>query len=161
MQAAALLDDAERDRIVGVISAWSNDLVASQVAVGHEFIPGHPGDGLDRWLLRFEGVDRDFITIWLTLDQRTLQFETQFMPCLEGHEAEVLAYLMKRNAHLLNMAFAIGPEEAIYLMGKIAAAQVTSDALDTVAGCTVAYVEDHFATAMSLAFPGRYHRRKA
>jgi hypothetical protein len=25
----------------------------------------------------------------------------------------------------------------------------------------VAYVEDHFATAMSLAFPGRYHRRKA
>ena len=160
MEDTELIDDESRERVVAVVSQWAQALVADNAVVGYEYIPRDQSDGLDRWLLRFEGIDRDFITIWFTLDQRTLRFETQFMPCLEGHEDQVLAYLMKCNAQLLGMAFAIGPEASIYLMGRIPATTLNADALDTVAGCTLAYVENHFATAMSLAFPERYRRRK-
>ena len=161
MEAAELLSEAERHAAVTTLCAWAEDLMETQVAVGYEFIAAGGPDARDRWLLRFEGIDREYITIWFTLDQRTLQYETQFTPCLEGNETPVLSYLMKRNAHLRAMAFAIGPEEAIYLMGRISARSLSSDTLDDLAGLMLAYVEDHFATAMALAFPGKYRRRKA
>ena len=36
-----------------------------------------------RWYLRFKGDEKDFITVWLTLRQRTLHHEAQFMPAPE------------------------------------------------------------------------------
>ena len=161
MEATELLTEAERQAAIATLCTWADDLMETQAAVGYEYIAAIGPDARDRWLLRFEGVDRDVITIWFTLDQRTLQYETQFMPCLEGNETEVLSYLMKRNAHLRAMAFAIGQEGAIYLMGRISAQSLTAATLDHLAGSMLAYVEDHFATAMAMAFPGKFRRRKA
>ena len=35
--------------------------------------------------------------------------------------AEVLQYLMRRNADLYGMAFCLGPEDAVYLVGRVPA----------------------------------------
>ena len=112
-----------------------------------------------RWYLRFKGDEKDAITVWLTLRQRTLRHEVQFMPAPEAHRAEVLSYLMRRNAELYGMAFCLGPEDAVYLVGRVPAALVDDDELDRIAGSSIVYVDDHYPTAMTLGHPSIYRRR--
>ena len=75
-----------------------------------------------QWYLRFKGDEKDYITVWFTLKQRTLWHEAQFMPAPEANKEEVYAYLLRRNTALLGMAFALGPEDAVYLVGRVPAA---------------------------------------
>jgi hypothetical protein len=112
-----------------------------------------------RWYLRFRGDEKDYITVWLTLRQRTLHHEAQFMPAPEEHREEVLRYLMRRNAELFGMAFSLGSEDAVYLVGRVPAGLVDDDELDRIAGSSIVYVDDHFPTAMSLGHPAVYRRR--
>ena len=112
-----------------------------------------------RWYLRFKGEEKDFITVWLTLRQRTLHHEAQFMPAPEENVVEVLQYLMRRNTELYGMAFCLGPEDAVYLVGRVPAGLVDDDELDRIAGSSIIYTDDHFPTAMTMAYPDLYRRR--
>jgi len=112
-----------------------------------------------RWYLRFKGDEKDYITVWLTLRQRTLHHEAQFMPAPEANQLEVLQYLMRRNVDLYGMAFCLGTEDAVYLVGKVPAGLVDDDELDRIAGSSILYVDDHFPTAMTLGYPDVYRRR--
>jgi hypothetical protein len=87
-----------------------------------------------RWYLRFKGEEKDFITVWLTLRQRTLHHEAQFMPAPEENVADTLAYLMRCNANLYGMWFSLGPEDAVYLVGRVPAGLIDDDELDRIAG---------------------------
>jgi hypothetical protein len=112
-----------------------------------------------RWYLRFRGEEKDYITVWLTLRQRTLHHEAQFMPAPEERREEVFAYLMRRNADIYGMAFCLGPEDAVYLVGRVPVALVDDDELDRIAGSSIVYVDDHYPTAMTLGHPAIYRRR--
>ena len=59
---------------------------------------------------------------------------------------------MRRNADLYGMAFCLGPEDAIYLVGRVPARLVDDDELDRIAGSSLLYVDDHFPTAMTLGY---------
>ncbi len=109
--------------------------------------------------MRLRGEEKESITLWLSLRQRTLVHEAHFMPAPEANLAEVLAYLMRRNRHLYGAAFCLGPEDAVYLVGRVPAALIDEDELDRIAGSSLRYVDDHFPTAMELAFPGLFRRR--
>jgi len=151
----------ERSAVVATIDTWAaRELAAESPLVAVERADVTDGTATHRWLLRFAGEEKDYITLWLTFHQRTLHFETQFMPAPESNQLEVLTYLLRRNAHLIQMSFAFGPEDAVYLVGRIPAAQVDDDELDRIAGCSLLYVDDHFPTAMTLGFPGLYRRRR-
>ena len=70
---------------------------------------GDPVSGAPRWYLRLRGDEKEFVTVWLTLRQRTLHHETQFMPGPETNVEATWEYLLKKNADLLGMSFALGP----------------------------------------------------
>jgi len=161
MPSIELSEDEERQAVVALIDAWTTrELAAEGPLTAVERIEVTDRTATHRWLLRFAGDEKDVITLWLTYHQRTLHYETQFMPAPEDHAVEVLTYLFRRNAHLIQMAFAFGPEDAIYLMGRAPAALLDEDELDRITGCSVMYVDDHFPTAMTLAFPDQYRRRR-
>ena len=80
---------------------------------------------LGRWYLRLTGEEKDFVTVWLTVRQRTLHHETQVMPAPEVNVAETFEYLLRRNADLHQMRFALGSEDAVYLVGEVPVAMVT------------------------------------
>jgi len=156
-----LAEAEERDHVVALIDAWA----ARELAADGPLVAAERQDVTDRtashrWLLRFTGEEKDFITLWLTFHQRTLHFETQFMPAPEANQLDVLTYLMRRNAHLIQMSFAFGPEDAVYLVGRVPASLIDDDELDRIAGCSLMYVDDHFPTAMTMAFPDVYRRRR-
>jgi hypothetical protein len=155
-----LTEDQERDAVVATVDSWlARELDAGGALVAGEQQPVTDGRATHRWYLRFRGDEKDFITVWLTLRQRTLHHEAQFMPAPEERMAETLQYLMRRNADLYGMAFCLGPEDAVYLVGRVPAALVDEDELDRIAGSSVVYVDEHFPTAMTLGHPRLYRRR--
>ena len=112
-----------------------------------------------RWYLRLAGDEKDFITVWLTIRQRTLHHEAQVMPAPEANVQATYEYLLRRSAELFQMRFCLGVEDALYLVGELPVGRVTDDELDRILGSSLAYVDDVFPTAMQIAFAGRYRRR--
>ncbi len=145
---------------VACIDAWlARELASDGLLVAAERQDVSDRTASFRWYLRFKGEEKDFITVWFTLKQRTLHHEAQFMPAPEENAADVYAYLLRRNAAIFGMWFALGPEDAVYLVGRVPARQIDDDELDRIAGSSVIYVDDHFPSAMTMAFPSTYRRR--
>ena len=93
-------------------------------------------------------------TIWLTLEQRTLFFETYFLPAPRAAAEDVYEQLLRRNQALRGVHFWIGAEDALYLGGSVAAIHVSDDELDRVIGAVYAAVERCFRSALRIGFPG-------
>ena len=146
------LGDVEHFR--ALIERWlARQLETNPIAVA---VDRDPDAATRRWFLRLRGEDRDFTTIWLTLGERTLQYETYFLPAPEESALEVYEYLLRRNHKLFGMRFAIGPEDAIYLVGQMPLSAVDDGELDRVVGSTYAYVEQYFRPVLRMAFASRF-----
>ena len=155
-----LPEEEEMAAAVACIDGW----VARTLELGDALVAAERQDVTDRtasyrWYLRFRGEEKDFISVWLTLQQRTLHHEVQFMPAPEENLAETYAYLLRRNADLYAMAFCLGAEDAVYLVGRVPAALVDEEELDRIAGSSLTYVDDHFPTAMTMGYASVYRRR--
>jgi hypothetical protein len=115
---------------------------------------GEPGER--RWYVRLLGEQKDTFSIWFTLGQRTLRYETYVMPAPEENQARFYEHLLHRNLGLHGWSFAIGEEEAVFLVGALAATAVTDDELDRVLGSGWAYVERCFRPALRIGFASRF-----
>ena len=112
--------------------------------------------GEPRWYVRMRGEDKDVITVWLTLGQRTLRYETYVMPAPEDNAAEVMDLLLRRNDGLVGAHFSIGAEDAIYLRGELPDTAVDDDELDRVIGTLYVTVEANFRALLRLGFASRF-----
>jgi hypothetical protein len=81
------------------------------------------------------------------------------MPAPETNVRETYEYLLRRNADISQMRLALGPEDAIYLIGEVPVTSVDDGELDRIVGSSLAYVDAVFPVAMSIGFAGRYRRR--
>lgn len=109
-----------------------------------------------RWYVRMRGDDKEFTTVWLTLGQRTLRYETYVMPAPEENDAELYEHLLRRNDRLVGAHFSIGIEDAIFLRGEMPVGQVTHDELDRVLGTLYADVEQCFQSLLRIGFRSRF-----
>ena len=109
-----------------------------------------------RWYVRLHGEQRDFVAVWLTLGEYTLQNETYLMPAPEEAAGELYEFLLRRNPGLYGMAFAIGAEDAVYLTGHTPLAALDEDELDRIVGSAWTYVERWFRPAMRIGFGARF-----
>ena len=66
------------------------------------------------------------------------------------------AFIPPDNARLANLRFAIGLEEAVYLMGATSVFNVTDAELDRLIGCAYAYSEAYFRPAMRIGYATRF-----
>ena len=112
--------------------------------------------GEPRWYVRLAGESKEIVTIWLTLGQRTLRYETYVMPAPEDNAAELADQLLRRNDRLVGAHFSVGHEDAIYLRGQIPDSAVTTDELDRVVGTLYQTVEHAFPAMIRLGFARRF-----
>ena len=112
-----------------------------------------------RWYVRIKGEEKGFTTVWLTLRQRTLHYETYFMPAPEENIEACYEYLLRINQKLFAMRFAIGLEDAVYLVGQMPLSAVDEGELDRVVGSTYAYVEQYFRPVLQMAFASRLRKQ--
>ncbi len=102
------------------------------------------------------GEEKAVITVWLTLGQRTLSYETYFMPAPEENVEACYAYLLRANTRMFGVRFAIGAEDAVYLVGQMPLSALDEAELDRVVGSSYAYSERYFRPAMSLGYASRF-----
>ncbi len=155
-----LASDDDRERVCALIDEWSmRELASDGAMVAVDRQPGgDPVTGAPRWYLRMRGDEKEFVTVWLTLRQRTLHHEAQFMPAPETNVEATWEYLLRKNAELAGVSFALGPEDAVYLVGRIPIERIDEDELDCIVGAALAYTDECFPTAMTLGYEGRYRR---
>jgi hypothetical protein len=136
------------------IDEWLATFAADNPVV--EAIDRGEEGGEARWYVRMAGEDKDHITIWLTLGQRTLRYEAYVMPAPEENVAEVYEMALRRNEKLVGAHFAIGIEDAIFLRGELPLAALTEAELDRIVGSIYAYVEQCFRGLLRLGFASRF-----
>ncbi len=146
-------DDAELDRLAAVIDGW----LAAQVADNPVVLAVERDESEQRrWFARVSGEDKDVYTIRFHLRQRTLQWETHFMPAPEENHGDLFEHLLRRNAKLYGGSFVIGEEDAILLQGHLDRAMITEDELDRVLGSVYTWVEQCFRPALRIGFASRF-----
>jgi hypothetical protein len=109
-----------------------------------------------RWYVRLRGEDKDFTTVWLTLGQRTLRYETYVMPAPEENAAELYEHLLRRNEKLVGTHFSIGIEDAVFLRGELPVGALSEAELDRVIGTLYATVEQCFQALLRIGFASRF-----
>lgn len=142
---------AEQERVMSVIDSYLREqLESSDEVVAVE------GDGNDRLMMRLAGTAKDFTTIWFTVGDRTLRYESYFMPDpLENHE-ELYRYLLVRNASLYCCRFSLADDHDIFITGQLPLAAVSEDEIDRIVGSIYVYVESYFERAIRIGYPAHF-----
>lgn len=112
--------------------------------------------GERRWFVRLKGEDKDFTTVWLRLGQRALHVESYVMPAPEENHERFFEHLLRRNRKTHGLAFCIGDEDAVFLVGQLPLSSLDEANLDRMIGSTYAYVEQFFRPALRIGFASRF-----
>lgn len=145
-------EDTALDRLEADIDTWLRSAREDLPIVA---IDRDEGD-VRRWFVRLRGEDKDFTTVWLTLGQRTLRYETYVMPAPEENAAALYENLLRRNDQLVGAHFSIGIEDAVFLRGELPNAVVTEAEVDRAVGTLYATVEQTFQGLLRIGFASRF-----
>ena len=147
------LSDAELAEVEARIEAWAQRQLAELDVVAAV----ERGDGEERrWFIRVRGEAKDVFSIWFTLRQRTLLYETYFMPAPEENAEQLYEYVLRHNLELFGAAFCIGEEDAVFLAGSLPVHAVDPGEMDRILGSLYAYVELCFLPALRIGFASRF-----
>lgn len=148
-----LFDEGRRAGLERRIDEWLStvhsqhpNIVAAQRATDE------PG----RWMVRLRGEAKEFTTIWLRLGQRTLRYETYVMPFPEENVTETFESVLRRNERLVGAHYALGAENALFLVGELVLSALDDRELDRIIGTLFATVEAQFVDLVRLGFASRF-----
>jgi Putative bacterial sensory transduction regulator len=146
--------EAELDALAARIESWLDRQRADNPVVAA--VERDEESGERRWFVRVTGEQKDVFTIWFHLRQRTLHYETYVMPAPEENHAAFYEHLLRRNNRLYGAAFAIGEEDAIFLVGQLGNDVVDDEELDRILGSLYAWVEQFFRPALRIGYASRF-----
>jgi len=136
------------------IESWLERTLAENPVV--QAVERDDTTGERRWFVRVAGEQKSVFSVWFHLRQRSLHVETYVMPAPMERHGEFYEHLLRRNVRFHGLAFAIGDEDAIYLIGQVPVDQIDEAELDRLLGSTYAYVEQCFRPAMRIGFGSRF-----
>jgi len=148
-----IADEQQLDLIDIQITDWlANELATNPIVAAVE--RGEPSER--RWYIRVLGESKDIFTIWFTLRQRTLHYETYVMPAPDENHAQFFEHLLRRNRKIAGMSFCIGEEDAVFLAGSLPVHAIDNGELDRILGSIYTYVEQFFLPALRIGFATRF-----
>lgn len=143
----------ERAKAAATLQAWFDSLTENPVVAA---VVADEESDEDRWFVRVNGEAKDVYSVWFTLGQRTLAFETYVMPYPEENHAEFFEQLLRRNDRFRDLAFTIGEDNAIFLKGRVSLEDVDDELLDRILGSVYAAIEQCFQPAIRIGFASRF-----
>jgi hypothetical protein len=141
------------DALEGQITGWLLDMKTRNETIA-AVDRGEIGER--RWYVRMRGEEKEFTTVWITLGQRTLKYETYVMPAPEENAEQLYEHLLRRNESLVGAHFSIGIEDAMFLRGEMPLRMVDEAELDRVIGTLYATVERVFPVIIRIGFASRF-----
>jgi hypothetical protein len=154
-------DARSRGDVVALLEQWTTTITRENPVVTNV----ERDTTCDRWFVRVRGEEKLVTTVWFTVREETLAYETYFMPSPEENVAAVFEYLLRANIRFYGLRFAIGQEDAVYLVGQTPFRSLRGadgiDELDRILGAAYAYSEECFRTAMQIGFASRFSARNS
>ncbi len=116
------------------------------------------GEDPPSWYVRFSGEAKANYSAEFTLGQRSLHFETYFIPAPQENLEEFYRHLLVRNTKLFGMAFTVHDNGGVYIEGRLANRMIqVPEEIDRVLGSMFAYTEQMFTTAAKIGFASRFN----
>ncbi len=151
----ARASEEELDALGALIQRWAErERETNRLVLAVDRLPAGR-----RWFIRLRGEEKGVLTVWLHLRERTLHYETQFMPAPAENREQLFEYLLRLNARLFAVRFAIGDEDAVYLVGQLPWSAVDEDELDRTVGAIYSSTEQYFRPAMGIGHASRFGPR--
>ena len=150
---APIASARELDALEVLIDGWLTSAAEADGTIA-AVERGEPGER--RWYVRIRGVEKDVWTIWFTLGQRTLHYETYLTPAPEENHSRFYEHLLRRNRRLRGLKLEIGPEDAVFLSGSTPVAWLSSEALDGILGSLYEATELIFRPAMRIGYASKF-----
>jgi electron transfer flavoprotein alpha/beta subunit len=148
-----LFDEGRRAGLERRIDEWLSTVHSQHPnVVAAQRATDEPG----RWMVRLRGEAKEFTTIWLRLGQRTLRYETYVMPFPEENVTETFESVLRRNERLVGAHYALGAENALFLVGELVLSALDDRELDRIIGTLFATVEAQFVDLVRLGFASRF-----
>ena len=145
--------EEELDRYEAQIDGWLQGFYETNLIMV-ALDRGSPGER--RWYVRLAGEEKEYLTIWLHLGQRALHAEAYVLPAPEENEGLVYEQLLRRNRSMHGVWFAIGVEDALFLVGQVEHDSLSEGHLDRLIGSMFSYAEQFFRPALHLGFASRF-----
>ncbi len=109
------------------------------------------------WYVRFSGEAKQNYSAEFTLGQRSLHYETYFIPAPQENLEEFYRHLLGRNNKMYGMAFTVHNNGGVYIEGRLANRMIQEpDEIDRILGSLFAYTEAMFTTAAKIGFASRF-----
>jgi len=107
------------------------------------------------------GVHKQRTVCNLIIGEHALRIEAFVMRQPAERREELWAWLLRRNARMYGVAFAIDAAGDVYLVGRIGLHAVTADELDRLLGAVLEYADDSFDTMLSIGYGDAIRREWA
>lgn len=158
MSRAPLGRHDDEARVDALLATWAQSWSQAKALLGveHQSLPDDRGHF--HWLVRLRGDERDVVTVWLALRQRTIHVECEISPAPEANVEEIYRFVLAKNAELRELHVALGPEAGLYLMTHVPINELTNERLDELMGAALVYVDELYPTIMSTGFS--WYRRR-
>lgn len=148
-----LFDESELANLERHIDEWLDQIRRNNQTI--EAIDRGDGDEI-RWYVRMHGEEKEFTTVWLTLGQRTLRYETYVMPAPKENAEQLYESLLRRNEKLVGARFSVGEEDAVFLRGEVFLSNITEIEIDRIIGTLYATVEQCFKPLLRIGFSSNF-----
>ena len=107
--------------------------------------------------MRLSGEVKHNFSAELTLGQRSLHFETYFIPAPEENQEQFWRHLLVRNTKMYGMAFTVHDDGGVYIEGRLPNRLISEPGeIDRILGSMFAYTEEMFTTAARIGFASRF-----
>jgi hypothetical protein len=97
----------------------------------------------------------------LIVGEHALRIEAFVMRQPDERREELWAWLLRRNARMYGVAFAIDAVGDVYLTGRVSLHAVTEDELDRLLGAVLTYADESFDTMLEIGFGSAIRREWA
>jgi hypothetical protein len=117
--------------------------------------------GERRYAVTLPGTHKLTTVCNLILGEHTLRIEAFVMRQPDEHREELWAWLLRRNARMYGVTFAIDKVGDVYLMGRVPLHAVTADELDRLLGAVLSQADESFDTMLEIGFGAAIRREWA
>jgi hypothetical protein len=113
------------------------------------------------WFTVLRGEHKRTIPVSLRLTDHDLVVESFFMAAPDENQAEVYAYLLRRNLRTYTFRFALAPIGDVLLVGVMPRAAVGADELDRMLGQLLIAADESYDQALRSGFASYIDREQA
>ena len=112
----------------------------------------------EQFFVKLPGTHKLFTNCWLVVGQHGLLVEAFVCRKPDENHEEFYAFLLRRNAKLFGVSFALDKAGDVYLVGRMPLAAVTPADVDTILGAVLQYADETFDLLLEIGFASSIRR---